>query len=71
MLDNPEKTRELVTALKAALPFEVELTPEVIEFLRTDDPTVVVEPQADCLGGLLYQVPKSPTHGPTAAFRST
>jgi hypothetical protein len=45
MLDNPEKTRELMTALKTALPFEVELTPEVIESLRTDDPTVVVEPK--------------------------
>jgi hypothetical protein len=43
MLDNPEKTRELVTALKAALPFEVELTPEVIESLRTDDPTVAIK----------------------------
>ena len=29
MLDNPEKTSELITELKAALPFEVELTPEV------------------------------------------
>ena len=45
MLDNPEKTRELLTALKTALPFEVELTPEVIHSLRTDDPTVVVEPK--------------------------
>jgi hypothetical protein len=54
MLDNPEKTRELVTALKAALPFEVELMPEVIESLRTDDPNVVVEPKQDCLGGLLH-----------------
>ena len=45
MLDNPEKTRELVIDLKAALPFEVELTPEVIESLRTDDPTLVVEPK--------------------------
>jgi hypothetical protein len=29
MLDKLEKTRELVAALKAAAPFEIELTPEV------------------------------------------
>jgi hypothetical protein len=45
MLDNPEKTRELLTALKSALPFEVELTPEVIESLRTGEPTVVTKPK--------------------------
>jgi hypothetical protein len=45
MLDNPEKTSELVTALKAALPFEVELTPEVIESLRADKPTSVIQPK--------------------------
>ena len=27
MLDKPKKTRQLLTALRAALPFEVELTP--------------------------------------------
>ena len=45
MLDNPENTREPMTALKATLPFEVELTPEVIESLRTDEPGVVVKPK--------------------------
>lgn len=35
MLDNPEKTTKLLTSMKAALPFEVELTPEVIAHLRT------------------------------------
>ena len=34
MLDDPEKTRQLVTALKAALPFEVELTPSLVKHLR-------------------------------------
>jgi hypothetical protein len=34
MLDNPEKTTKLLTAMKAALPFEVELTPDVIAYLR-------------------------------------
>jgi hypothetical protein len=45
MLDKPEKTRELVDALKAALPFEVELTPELVARLRTQRPPVVVKPQ--------------------------
>jgi len=34
MLDNPEKTTRLFTALKAALPFEVELTSSAIAYLR-------------------------------------
>jgi len=45
MLDKPEKTRELVTELMAALPFEVELTPELIQLLCTQQPAIVVEPQ--------------------------
>ncbi len=45
MLDNPNNTFELITKLKAALPFEVELTPEVIESLRTGEPAAVVKPQ--------------------------
>ena len=43
MLDNPEKTSELITELKAALPFEVELTPEVIESLRMGKSKLVVK----------------------------
>ena len=34
MLDNPEKTALLLAALKAAVPFEVELTPEVAKRLQ-------------------------------------
>ena len=45
MLDNQKKTSELVTELKAALPFEVELTPEVIDSLRAGKTAVVVKPQ--------------------------
>ena len=45
MLDKPEKTRELVTELMAAVPFEVELTPELIELLRTQQRAIVVGPQ--------------------------
>jgi hypothetical protein len=36
MLDNPEKTARLLTALKAALPFEVELTTRLIEQLQSE-----------------------------------
>jgi hypothetical protein len=34
MLDKPKKTRQLLTALRAALPFEVGLTPALIAHLR-------------------------------------
>src|SRR5258706_13293082 len=34
MLDNPEKTARLLTALKAALPFKVELLPSLVSYLR-------------------------------------
>jgi hypothetical protein len=34
MLDNPEKTTRLMIAMKATLPFEVELTPSAIALLR-------------------------------------
>jgi hypothetical protein len=36
MLDNPEKTARLA-ALKAALPFGVELVPSLVEYLRVQD----------------------------------
>ncbi len=44
MLDKPEKTRELVAMLKAALPFEVALTPDVIMHLARQQKPVVVKP---------------------------
>ena len=34
MLDNPKKTEPLLVALKAAVPFEIELMPVLIEHLR-------------------------------------
>jgi hypothetical protein len=37
MLDNPDKTAPLLAALMAAVPFEVELTPELIEYLRQEN----------------------------------
>ena len=71
MLDNPEKTRELVTTLKAALPFEVELTSEVIESLRTGEPTTVVKPKqlvsevsyAGDEGGIMCHIHPKETEG--------
>jgi hypothetical protein len=33
MLDHPQKTERLMTALKAALPFEVALMPDLIDYL--------------------------------------
>jgi hypothetical protein len=34
MLDNPEKTAKLLAALKAVVPFEVELTDQIVKHLR-------------------------------------
>ena len=44
MLDKPEKTRELIAVLKAALPFEVALMPELIADLARQDKPVTVKP---------------------------
>ena len=37
MLDNPEKTERLLAALKAAAPFDVNLGPELINYLRAEN----------------------------------
>src|SRR5439155_17142726 len=37
MLDNPEKTARLLANLKAAVPFEVELTPSLIRYLQAEN----------------------------------
>ena len=37
MLDNPKKTEPLMAALKAAVPFDVELMPALIELLQTEN----------------------------------
>jgi hypothetical protein len=36
MLDNPEKVEQLMTLLEACLPFEVELTPSLIQLLHSE-----------------------------------
>jgi hypothetical protein len=43
MLDKPEKTRELVATLKAALPFEVTLMPDVITHLERKQKPIPVK----------------------------
>jgi hypothetical protein len=45
MLDKPEKTYQLLTALRAAAPFEVELTPSVIVHLWAQQIAVAVKPR--------------------------
>jgi hypothetical protein len=37
MLDNPEKTTRLLAALKAAVPFDVQLAPSLIEYLQAQN----------------------------------
>jgi hypothetical protein len=37
MLDHPEKTARLLAALKAAVPFEVELMPSLIKYLQDEN----------------------------------
>jgi hypothetical protein len=37
MLDNRKKTEALMAALKAAVPFEVDLTPEVVQQLQSQN----------------------------------
>lgn len=44
MLDNPEKTARLFAALKAAVPFEVALMPNLIGNLARQQKPVVVKP---------------------------
>jgi hypothetical protein len=53
MLDNPEKTTRLLTAMKAALPFEVELTSSAIAYLRAQRITDNVKPRGDRLANLI------------------
>jgi hypothetical protein len=37
MLDNPKKTEPLMAALKAAVPFDVELMPALVKRLQTEN----------------------------------
>ena len=53
MLDNPEKTRELVNTLQAALPFEVALRPNLIDHLARQQKSVIVKP-VETVSGVSY-----------------
>ena len=44
MLDNPEKTARLIAALKSAAPFQVALTPDLIDHLASQQKPVIVKP---------------------------
>ena len=44
MLDKPEKARDLIAILEAAVPFEVTLMPELIEQLGRQEKPVVLKP---------------------------
>ena len=45
MLDKPEKTQRLLASLRAALPFEVNLTRPAIALLAEQQVPVIVKPQ--------------------------
>jgi len=45
MLDHPEKTARLLAALKAAVPFEVELVPSLVNYLRAQHVAVADQTQ--------------------------
>ena len=45
MLDKSEKTADLVVAMKAAAPFEAELTPSLLVRLRAENVTYDIAPQ--------------------------
>jgi hypothetical protein len=44
MLDNPEKTARLLAALKAAVPFKVELVPSLVTYLRAQHVASQIRP---------------------------
>lgn len=44
MLDKPQKTRELIATLKAAVPFDVALMPELVKDLARQRNPLIVKP---------------------------
>ena len=45
MLDHPEKTARLLAALKAAVPFEVEFVPSLVNYLRAQHVAIADQSQ--------------------------
>ena len=76
MLDDPEKTSRLLAALKAAAPFKVALTPEVVFHLRSKQVAAAVEAEqtvadlsyAGDEGGIVCHL--APSDGGAALFVS-
>ena len=71
MLDNPEKTARLLAALKAALPFEVELVPSLVNYLRVQHVAIADQTQhtvsdlsyAGDEGGIMCHIVRSDEQG--------
>jgi hypothetical protein len=53
MLDEPEKTRELMATLDSAVPCEVALMPDLIEYLARQQKPVIVRP-TEIVSGVSY-----------------
>jgi hypothetical protein len=53
MLDEPEETRELMATLDSAVPFEVALMPDLIEYLARQQKPVIVRP-TEIVSGVSY-----------------
>jgi hypothetical protein len=53
MLDKPEKTRELIDTLNAAVPFEVAMMPDLIEHLARQQRPVALKP-IETVSGVSY-----------------
>lgn len=75
MLDDPEKASRLFAVLKAAAPFKVALTPQVVSHLRAEQVTAVEAEQtvadlsyAGDEGGIVCHI--APSNGGAALFVS-
>ena len=71
MLDNPEKTLDLIAAMKSAVPFEVELTPSLLARVRSEAGVGEIAPRgvvrevsyAGDEGGVLLHIDSERAHG--------
>jgi len=53
MIDNPARTARLVAALKAAVPFEVEMVPSLVQYLRAQH-IAIADKTHHVVSGLSY-----------------
>jgi hypothetical protein len=71
MLDNPEKTARLLAALKAALPFKVELVQSLVNYLRDQHVAIADQTHHDVSdvsyagdeGGIVCHIVRSEVQG--------